>query len=54
MFLPGAPDIRKPSEALVRRDRGQYGAEDRGNAGHCQESQGKKKNTTEQLLCLAS
>lgn len=28
VFLPGAPDIRKPPEALVRRHRSQYGAED--------------------------
>lgn len=41
MFLPGPSDIREPSEALVRRDGNQYGAEDSRNAGHCKESQGK-------------
>lgn len=41
LLLLGTPDIREPPEALVRTDRGQYGAEDSRNAGHCQESQGK-------------
>lgn len=41
ILLPGPTDIREPSEALVRRDGNQYGAEDSRNAGQCKESQGK-------------
>lgn len=46
LLLPGSAGVREPPEALVGRDRGQYGAEDSRSAGRGQESPGKLQQTT--------